>query len=400
MVVSGAPPAGASVPRRVAAYANGTAVDARRPPGVWRFAGSDVGLARIATGSGGGIADSQPLGSERTARGDVRDGTRSLAADVAVTGGRRRERLHKLSAPPQVDFGAVAPAIVVGTVVGIAVAVVLVAFAVIRGAWRRQASLREADYRRRLETEVHSRTRALDDRNRALEEANARLLEASTTDPLTGLRNRRYLYRQVTKDVDLVLRHYRDGGPAIRPPGNHDLLFLMVDLDSFKPVNDCYGHQAGDELLLQVRDVLLDACRSSDDVVRWGGDEFLIVARGTNRDFAATLAERIRTGLSQRVFPIGRGRTARITASIGFANFPFLRHRPDLLSWEDVLGVADAAIYEAKQQRNAWVGIEGLSWQGDGPSLCDAIQTDPGTLAAARVIRGIQSQPLAAEHCA
>lgn len=259
--------------------------------------------------------------------------------------------------------------------------------------WRHQEKKlkRESEYSRRLEQEVAERTEELNNRNRDLKTANSRLMEASTTDALTGLRNRRYLFQQVAKDVDLVLRHYRDGTETMRPDGNNDLSFLMVDLDNFKPVNDNCGHEAGDRLLLQIRDVLLEACRKSDDVIRWGGDEFLIVARETNREFAATLAERIRSSLSDRVFPVGDGQVARVTSSIGYASYPFLKDRPDLLSWEEVLGVADAAMYEAKEKRNAWVGIDGIAWQGSGDELYRAIKSDPGTLAEEGSIRAIES---------
>ena len=256
---------------------------------------------------------------------------------------------------------------------------------------------REAEYSRRLEHEVHARTDELKRRNSELRDANDQLQQASTTDPLTGLRNRRYLFEQVSKDVDLVLRHYRDGTETIRPGGNNDLLFLMVDLDHFKPVNDSAGHEAGDELLLQIRDVLLEACRYSDDVIRWGGDEFLVVARDTNREFAATLAERIRSSLSQRVFPIGNGQVARTTASIGYASFPFLKDQPELLTWEEVLGVADAAMYEAKRKRNAWLGIEGIDWELDGEELYREIKNNPGRLAQDGLIRAIESLDDAAE---
>jgi len=234
-------------------------------------------------------------------------------------------------------------------------------------------------------------------RNTELRDANEKLQQASTTDPLTGLKNRRYLFEQVSKDVDLVLRHYRDGTETIRPGGNNDLLFLMVDLDHFKPVNDSCGHEAGDELLLQIRDVLLDACRYSDDVIRWGGDEFLVVARDTNREFAATLAERIRSSLSQRVFPIGNGQVARTTASIGYASFPFLKEQPELLTWEEVLGVADAAMYEAKKKRNSWLGIEGIDWELDGEELYREIKNNPGRLAEDGLIQAIESVDEAAE---
>ena len=270
---------------------------------------------------------------------------------------------------------------------------VLAAGMTVLAMWRHQQNKlrRETEYARRLEREVHKRTRQLNDRNKDLKTANDKLLEASITDPLTGLHNRRYLFDQISKDVDLVLRHYRDGTETLSPAGNNDLLFLMVDLDNFKPVNDTCGHEAGDELLLQIRDVLLDACRSSDDVIRWGGDEFLIVARETNRKYAATLAERIRSSLSQRLFPIGDGKTARITTSIGYASFPFLKDRPELLSWEETLGVADAAMYEAKQRRNAWTGIEGIHWSGEGEDLRRAIKTSPGELAEDGCIRAIES---------
>ncbi len=259
--------------------------------------------------------------------------------------------------------------------------------------WRsQQAKLqREFEYSRRLEQEVEERTEELNTRNRDLKVVNSKLLEASTTDPLTGLRNRRYLFQQIGKDVDLVLRHYRDGTETMRPGGNNDLLFLMVDLDNFKPVNDnCGGHEAGDRLLLQIRDVLLEACRKSDDVIRWGGDEFLIVARETNREYAANLAERLRHSLSDRVFPVGDGQVARITTSVGYASYPFIKERPDLFSWEEVLGVADAAMYEAKEKRNTWIGLEGLAWQGSGAELYRLIKSDPGALAEQGAIRAIE----------
>jgi len=270
-----------------------------------------------------------------------------------------------------------------------AAVIALAAFSV----WNRQQKrlLREAEYSHRLEQEVRDRTKELKNRNADLKDANIKLVEASTTDPLTGLRNRRYLFEQIAKDVDLVLRHYRDGTETMKPGGNNDLLFLMVDLDHFKPVNDSCGHEAGDEMLLQVRDVLLDACRLSDDIIRWGGDEFLVVARETNRKHAATLAERIRASLSQRVFSLGNGQVARTSASIGFASYPFIKDQPDILTWEEVLGIADAAMYEAKQKRNAWLGIEGISWSNSGTDLYRAIKDDPGQLAEDGVIRAIES---------
>ena len=249
----------------------------------------------------------------------------------------------------------------------------------------------KAEQSRRLEHEVLKRTKQLNERNSDLREVNDQLIRLSTTDVLTGLRNRRYLFEKVTKDVDLVLRRQTGALRKMDMSENTDLLFLMVDLDNFKPVNDAYGHEAGDALLRQICEGLVESCRASDDIIRWGGDEFLVVARDANPVFAATLAERIRSNLAQRLFSIGDNRVVRISASIGYASFPFIKEKPDLLLWEEVLGIADAAMYEAKKHRNSWMGIEGIAWSGSGQELHVRTKQEPARLAAEGHIRLVES---------
>ena len=220
---------------------------------------------------------------------------------------------------------------------------------------------KEAEYSRKLEREVQARTRELAERNSELEQANNKLQQASFTDSLTGLRNRRYLMSTISDDIALVDRHYRDireGGAA--PDGQRpDFLFLIFDLDGFKEVNDTFGHAAGDQVLVQVRDLLESACRSSDTVIRWGGDEFLVVGRYADRRAAEILSDRIRTSVDEHAFQLGNGVEARLSCSIGFAYYPFSRAAPKLMNWEQVVAIADRALYIAKNSgRNAWVGIQ------------------------------------------
>jgi len=246
---------------------------------------------------------------------------------------------------------------------------------------------RETEYCRRLEAQVRQRTRDLADRNAELQLANAKLHEASHTDALTGLRNRRYLFEQISGDIDLVQRQHDGGSRGSGLDRNNDIVFLMVDLDRFKPVNDAHGHVAGDRMLLEVRDVLLGACRSSDVVIRWGGDEFLVIGREATSTEVSSLAERIRAHIESHVFELGNGAVAHTTCSVGFASYPFLGTRPDLVSWEQVLGIADLAMYRAKEERNAWVGIHGAHWQGSAESLLQGLQQRMQTLATAGHIR-------------
>ncbi len=233
---------------------------------------------------------------------------------------------------------------------------------------------REAEYSRRLELEVRDRTGDLAKSNADLLDANDRLREASLTDALTGLRNRRFLFEEVLKDVELVHRKHDARQPET--DDNRDMTFLMVDLDHFKPINDSCGHIAGDRVLLQIRDALKRVCRGSDIIIRWGGDEFLIVGRESTHDEASTLAERVRAEIANTVFAVGNGQVARTTCSIGFASYPFIQDAPELLDWEQVLGVADLAMYRAKVERNAWVGVHGENWGRSGDFLYQGLQSN------------------------
>lgn len=238
----------------------------------------------------------------------------------------------------------------------IAVGAVLAVFANLAGKRRR-----EAEQRRHLERQVAERTRELALRNRDLQEAIDKVELASVTDSLTGLRNRRFLVNNIDSDLALVDRYYEDlkrRPESTDPDQEPDTLFLIFDLDGFKGVNDTYGHAAGDRVLLQVTDLLEATCRDSDTIIRWGGDEFLIIARRTRRESAEDLAERLRASVAAHEFELGLGKTASLSCSIGFAFYPFLRRFPRALSWEQVNAIADRALYIAKKSnRNAWVGI-------------------------------------------
>lgn len=157
-----------------------------------------------------------------------------------------------------------------------------------------------------------------------------------------------------------------------------DMAFFLLDVDFFKQVNDHFGHMAGDQLLIQLSALLTKVCRESDCVVRWGGEEFLIVSRFSNRDEAPLMAERIRHHIAQYVFELTDGHKLKKTCSIGYACYPFLREHPMALSWEQVIDTADRALYAAKKSgRNRSVGLiasETLSHENLYPRISQQIK--------------------------
>jgi diguanylate cyclase (GGDEF)-like protein len=152
---------------------------------------------------------------------------------------------------------------------------------------------------------------------------------------------------------------------------------MLVDLDRLKPVNDEHGHEAGDKLIAGVSALLLDCVRKSDKVVRWGGDEFVIALAGLDFRGGMAVAERIRSSIARARFPVGRGQFVRTTCSIGFAPFPFVPDATHPLTWEQVLRLADMAVYRAKETRNTWVGWCATPKATALPDIVGTIETDP-----------------------
>ena len=189
-----------------------------------------------------------------------------------------------------------------------------------------------------------------------VDQRTAELREASTTDPLTGLRNRRYLDSRVDSDLQLCLRHYSEPRHS-NPDDEADLLVMLMDLDHFKRINDRHGHAAGDQELAEFARRLRTAFRESDVLVRWGGADFLALARGGARSGATELAARFCAAVREQPFTLADGRSLSVTVSIGFAVFPLDPEAPRAWDWDATLSLADAALYAAKAQgRDGYVG--------------------------------------------
>jgi diguanylate cyclase (GGDEF)-like protein len=246
-------------------------------------------------------------------------------------------------------------------------------------------------YRRHVTAQVRrDLARLVQERTAELSDANARLKALSLTDTLTGIPNRRYFFQSVESDVAVSLRAHRMPLKEGSPLENGDLVFYVLDLDDFKSVNDTYGHAAGDMVLQQVGAVLRETGRASDLVVRWGGEEFLVVARQVDRRGAAAFAERIRQAVRNHMFAAGDGRMLHRTCSVGFAAFPFLLHDIEAVPWDTVLGIADQAAYASKQAgRDAWVGVIGN--ESTVPSDVSAAREVVGRLAAAGALTVVSS---------
>ena len=228
---------------------------------------------------------------------------------------------------------------------------------------------REVAYARRLQHEVDVRTAELAERNRDMERAYRQLREVSVSDSLTGLGNRRRLHEAMTELAASTV-----GGRS------RDFVLMVVDLDHLKPINDQFGHEGGDAVLMQVADILRREVRAGDLIVRWGGDEFVVLSMEADLQSASLLAERIRSAVAKQIFRVSNGRVARTSCSIGFAAVPFVPDHPELLDWQQTLSIADLALYHAKHDRNTWVGWRATEKALQFPSIIAALSADPITL--------------------
>jgi diguanylate cyclase (GGDEF)-like protein len=177
---------------------------------------------------------------------------------------------------------------------------------------------------------LRQRTEALCSYKQRLEEANAELLNLSITDPLTGLLNRRKFEEMLQNEVARARRH----GP---------LSLLMIDLNLFKLVNDRFGHQAGDEVLKSVAQLLKSCCRQTDACARMGGDEFAVILPYTEAAAAEVVRDRILREMARTIVPNG-GQELSLSLSIGVAS---LREATDAVA---LVAAADADMYRVKQE--------------------------------------------------
>ena len=236
----------------------------------------------------------------------------------------------------------------------------------------------------KLKNELESKEQSLRWHSLELQRKNLELQEISFTDALTGVWNRRYLEEILAAEAGQVLRNYeRARGSDIRKLDHRDLVFIMVDVDFFKQVNDLHGHPAGDRFLQRVAERLTKVVRKSDVLVRWGGEEFLIMSRSADPAGTPAFCERILDVMASEIFDLGHGVCVRKTCSVGWAPFPWSRGAYQALCAQETIELADAALYRAKAAgRNQGIGI----LPGDGALATpraitlEALQNDRGVL--------------------
>jgi diguanylate cyclase (GGDEF)-like protein len=188
--------------------------------------------------------------------------------------------------------------------------------------------------------------------NQKLKQANAQLAYNSLHDPLTGLLNRRSLQDYMQKKMQQGER--RQSTPAVTDG------FILLDIDHFKHINDHFSHDAGDAVLVELSRRLRTLTRQGDMLLRWGGEEFLIVLRGINQSGLTNFANRVLQAIGQT--PVSYQQTLiPVYASAGFLLYPFASLNEQDLGWEKTLHLADMALYLSKVHgRNRAYGLIAL----------------------------------------
>lgn len=167
------------------------------------------------------------------------------------------------------------------------------------------------------------------------------LQQEANVDVKTGLFNARHLRTALESEIDRAIRYQRP------------LTLLVADLDFLREINNTHGHLAGDAVLAGIGDVLREQVRSTDLPARFGGEEFVVLLPETLPSRGVQVAERIRRAVAERAFDCGHGiGSVYVTVSIGLASFP-----ADATSADDLLNVADEAVYKAKARGRNCVAV-------------------------------------------
>ena len=196
----------------------------------------------------------------------------------------------------------------------------------------------ESTERSRLFHAVAEKTVALNNANRRLakeleekEELEKHLKHQASTDPLTGLINRRYFFDTCIKEIEHAIRY------------DTRLSYLTIDIDNFKAINDTYGHPFGDEVIRSLAQQMVENSRTTDYVGRIGGEEFAILMPATGMDAAFHIADRLRENIAKHKI-IFENKVVQVTVSIGLS---YYRKKDDDI--QTIIKRSDKALYEAKE---------------------------------------------------
>ena len=168
------------------------------------------------------------------------------------------------------------------------------------------------------------------------------MYESALRDGLTKVFNKKYFTDYLEKEFAFAARH---GGP---------LALIFLDIDHFKKINDTYGHPAGDYVLSELSQMMVDLLRTEDVLARFGGEEFTVLCRGSDQKGATVVAERLRATVEQRKFTF-EGQDIPVTISLGVAAIPEIT----VADHAAFLAAADKALYEAKRTGRNRVCVHG-----------------------------------------
>jgi len=188
--------------------------------------------------------------------------------------------------------------------------------------------------RKRVEQALREANAQLEKRVGEIEALQAKLREQAMRDYLTGLFNRRYLDETMEREIARATRDARR------------LSVVMMDIDHFKGINDTYGHQAGDMVLIELAKLLQKLSRASDIACRYGGDEFVVVMPNASADQAFKRAEEWREAFAQMKFRTEE-KKFKTTLSMGIATYSL-----HASSAQGVFQAADQALYQSKLHNN------------------------------------------------
>lgn len=207
-------------------------------------------------------------------------------------------------------------------------------------------SIENARLYENMEEKVRERTIQLNN-------ANEKLKELSLHDPLTSLHNRRYVFEFIyDKTTQFIANNAISMDVNKRDNTSVEdsvIGVFLVDIDHFKEVNDTYGHAAGDNVLIAISEILKQMIRGDDTLVRWGGEEFLIILYNAKPHYLEKFSRKVLEKVKTTLIKVSESQTINKTCSLGYVSMPLDRANPGILDLNQMINISDYALYCAKE---------------------------------------------------